>query len=324
MKTITKEYALNSYPDFYQNPTIQTLGKQCKWTVSLPRNPEDETTGKIPADARHLFKYGRMRGAWSVTNECLMTLDELTTIAPVTPNCTYHLNAAVEGYAVLDIEPSCPPEIAAKMLAMPNILYRETSMSGKGYHLILALPKNFWDYPIAANSRVLKEEHGWWEILLEHWITFTRNVIPPTTHPEPSSWESVYAFVAKNAREKPEYEFDLSQKPKIRYEEPLIKQMTVRPHNRKLSDFHGDMSRFEFAVMGVLAHRLESALNNFPPTEKILYTDEIKIWLIYEAAKQVLEHRDKHDEPRNGIPWLLHTATNLIAARINSEGSERE
>jgi hypothetical protein len=34
---------------------------------------------------------------------------------------------------------------------------------------------------------------------------------------------------------------------------------------------------------------------------------------LYEVAKEVLPYRDKHDQVRNNLPWLLNLATSVIA-----------
>src|SRR5690606_30995836 len=67
--------------------------------------------------------------------------------------------------------------IAEQLLALPETIYSETSMSGHGYHLVTPLPENFRDHKEAVGRKVLRHEKGWYEILLEHWATFTRRPI---------------------------------------------------------------------------------------------------------------------------------------------------
>ncbi|MFP3802932.1 hypothetical protein, partial [Paraburkholderia sp. SIMBA_027] len=82
-------------------------------------------------------------------------------------------------------------------------------MSGRGYHLVIPVPTNLHDFPVAVGKRVLREEHGWYELLFEHWVTFTRRPVPadvlaraestPDT-PRFAAVEDVYAALAAKAK----------------------------------------------------------------------------------------------------------------------------
>ena len=158
------------FPEFYTNASVQMLAGHSRWTVS--------DKDKTPINTRELMTTGRIWGAHEISDDCLVTLEELKGFLPNATNNAFYLKAQIDGLLVLDIEKTCPPEIAAKLLGISDTLYSELSMSGKGYHLLLPLPSNFWDFPIATGKKVLKEEHGYYEILLDHWVTFTRNEVP--------------------------------------------------------------------------------------------------------------------------------------------------
>ena len=44
-----------------------------------------------------------------------------------------------------------------------------------------------------------------------------------------------------------------------------------------------------------------------------VYTDSEKAWLLYITAQEKIQHRDKHDESRNGLPWLLYLTQEIMA-----------
>lgn len=313
----------SAFPEFYANPIIQAIADVPRWTVS--------DNQKMPINMRELMKTGRVWGAHEITDQCLVTLGDLTSFLPAAANNAFYLRAQSDGFVVLDIEKTCPPEVAAKLLEIPN-LYAERSMSGKGYHLILPLPTNFWEYPIATGKRVLKEEHGWYEILLDHWVTFTRNVIPESALPDPDhltdAWEALYETLAKDAVEVTTSEFDVTvDRPDVPRLDQIIQMMTRRGLEKSLDDFGGDYSRFEFSSMGSLYNRLSPILVAVRDAEpEADYDAAVMAWLVYEAAQQLLPHREKHDEYRNGMPLLLNAAVELVARRLGDQeaASSRE
>lgn len=323
------------FPEFYDNPHIAVLATTEGWTVSTQEATE-RFPNKAPLDMRCLLDGGTsrsgdrlppgtIRGAFKTDRTCLVTLDELTARLPRASNCAYYLRTFFDGYLVVDIEKTCPPEEAARLLAMPGALYSETSMSGKGYHLLMPRPANFHDYGPATRKRVLRHPQGWWEILLEHWVTFTRRQIPADVRermqalaPEaPPTWEELWAEIADGAKDaaKADLEVD-AEKPEIPFEEEIIALVTKRPHGKTKAEFHNDTSRFEFSALGVLWHRMGPAVGYYAyKAPKGTYTDSVLVWLLYACAVKVLPHRAKHDTERGGMPYLWDRAANLVAAR---------
>lgn len=303
------------FPEFYSNPVIQELAHEPRWTVS------DNT--KTPIDMRELLDNEAIRGAWSRDQNCLVALDELTTRLPNAANAAFYLQAQIDEYAVLDIEPSCPPHILKSLLAVESI-YSELSMSGKGYHLLLPLPKNFEDFPIAKNKKVLRHHTGWFEILLEHWVTFTRNPLPAEkavlVGTDPHAWEKLYAMLAAVAKEAPTAEVDIDiDKPEIPYEEKVLEMIVGRARIKKtITDFNGDYSRYEFSVMGSIYNAMGAITWAFED-ENTHFTDTHKAWLVFLAAQKILDARNKHTEMRNGMPLLLNNSVSMIAQRKGQE-----
>lgn len=304
------------FPDFYANDAVRLLAERSRWSVS--------DSDKMPIDMRELMGTGRLRGAWDISDSCLMTLEELTESLPNATNNAFYLQAQTDGLLVLDIEKTCPPEVAAELLGMSEALYSELSMSGRGYHLVLPLPPNFWDYPLATSKKVLKEEHGWYEILLDHWVTFTRNEVPAERYvgpdedslPETPAWEDLYASLARLAVEAPTLELDINaEKPDIPNESEIVDLMTRQPHKRELEIFHNDYSRWEFSILGVLYNRLAAILVAVKDVVEHPYDENDQAWLVFTAAQKVIPHRSKHDEYRNGMPLLLNATVSLISRR---------
>ncbi|ROR76021.1 hypothetical protein SAMN06295974_3833 [Plantibacter flavus] len=308
-----------AFPAFYDNSLIGAIADVARWTVS--------DSDKMPINMRNLMAGGPIWGAHEISDQCLVTLDEMTSFLPNAANNAFYLRAQTDGFVVLDIEPSCPPEVAAALLGIPS-LYSELSMSGNGYHLALPLPANFWDFPIASTKRVLRHEHGWYEILLDHWVTFTRSEIPDDRRPvqdfTPGAWEALYASLAKDAVEAPTTGFDMSsERPDVPNIEKILELMTRRPLEKTLDDFRGDSSRYEFSTLGVLYNRLRPilvAMRDVAPDA--VYDDGVQAWLVYEAASQLLPPRDKHEEMRNGLPLLLNAAVALVARRLGDKADE--
>lgn len=307
------------FSEFYGNSAVNALAGASRWTVSGRLGDGEASRGKAPIDVRHLFGTGCVRGAWSRDKQCLVTLDELTRLLPGAANCAYYLQSSTDGVVVLDIEPDCPPEVSAALLAIPGALYSEVSMSGRGYHLVFANPTNAQNFPHAIGKAVLREEHGWYEILLDHWVTFTRRPIPRNLFDRPSrtmrfaSIEEVYADLAVSARVSSHpVEMSIDEAvPKIAGGKRIVQQMVngASPRFKTPEDFHGDLSRWEFSTLGVLYVEMQRAL-----ISNHSFTDQV--WLLYVAAKKVLPHRAKHDERRNGQPFLFDRAASMVALNL--------
>ncbi|MYR59331.1 hypothetical protein GTY54_24860 [Streptomyces sp. SID625] len=331
------------FPQFYGNPAIRTLARACRWTISghIGEEPPDDLTKppkrKAPIDVRHLLagctsscKHASpLRGAFALDETCLLTLDELTAAIPNAGNTAFYLQAQTDGLFVLDIEADCPPEVATDLLRLPGILYSELSMSGRGFHLVMPLPKNFHAFPVAASKRVLREEHGWYELLLDHWSTFTRQPVPDrivahshaaTTAPAFASIEDLYAQLAVNVKESSSAsasDVDTAEDmPDIPYGQAIVELTlaSARHQLRDPGDFNYDMSRWEFSVLASLYGWMRTQLRAYSALG-VKYSTGDTTWLLYKAALDVIPARPKHSERRNGRPFLLDRAAALVADR---------
>lgn len=328
---------VTTFPEFYQNPTIALLADVPRWTISgLIGDPNDPAgTSKAPIDFQHLRTAGRVRGAWATDAQCLVDLPTLTTTLPTARNAAFFLNAPVDGVLVLDIEPACPPDIAAALLNLPESLYREYSMSGRGYHLVFPLPDNFHAFPIAADKTVLRESHGWYELLLCHWVTFTRNVLPdsqphvqahgvsPSTATPWCTVAELYAELAASAQRQTRGSvaaLALSETPPELPKRRFLTQQTLHyatPRIRPPEDFAHDLSRWEFSTLAVLYNGLEIAITRLQQLDGVAAsTPDQQVWLLYLIAQEIIPERPKHHTTRNGMPYLRDRAATLVADRL--------
>jgi hypothetical protein len=277
---------------------------------------------------RALLDSGRVRGAWAADENCLVTLDELTQRLPAAANAAFYLRAQTDGLLVIDIEPGCPAEISANLLALPGILYAEKSLSGRGYHLVTGLPEDFYEHGVAASKRVLREGHGWYELLLDHWVTFTREPISEEAMTRArntdraaapfASVDDLYASLAETARAATAMSTEVNTSaavPEITGSRDIVERTIAgaAPRFKTLEQFGGDNSRFEFSVLGVLHCEMRRHLVRFGFVNRVTFSQDDQTWLLYQAALQALPGRPKHNELRNGRPFLLDRAAAMIA-----------
>lgn len=316
------------FPEFYRNPAIQALAGASRWTVSGRLGDDQNAKAKAPIDMRALLDIGRVRGAWRIGPECLVALGELTERLPEAANHAYYLQAQTDGLVVVDVEPGCPEEVARGLLALPGTLYSETSMSGRGYHLVTALPDNFYEFTAASGKRVLLESHGWYELLLDHWVTFTRrpiaaDVLEAAQHEssprEFASVEDLYASLARSAKATcpvPTGVRTAGEAPPIKGGEQIVERTLdgARPRLKTLHHFDGDRSRWEFSILGTLFREMRGHLVRVGFVRRTEYSPGDQAWLLYTAALEAIPDRPKHHERRNGRPFLLDRAAAMVAA----------
>jgi len=157
---------------FSAMPFIQSISDNARWTVS--------TKTKMPIDMNRLIRTGEIVGAkFDNGNEPLITLTQLISALPNAANAAYKLNQSVDEFVVLDIEPKCPADIRDKLLTLPY-KYCELSMSGSGFHLVFDKPNTQYQ-DILYGKPAVKEKHGWYEILLNHYVTFRGKVCQPSS-----------------------------------------------------------------------------------------------------------------------------------------------
>lgn len=306
----------NEITQFYQHPFIQTIKDRPHWAIS--------DKDKRPIDIKYLQWEHKIIGA-DVTkdyNPCV-TLSELLAQIPNAANCAYYLDAIIDNFVILDVEPDCTDELKQKFLNT-NYLYGEISLSGHGYHFVYELPKILLKYPAAQQKTIMKGEHKYYEILLNHWVTFTGKQIPKNENPT-IDFVEIFEYLACRQTEIIRTDISIEDlKPNEIHEEDLILRTLSGQHYMKTpEDFDNDVSRYEYGHMGFLHFKMNCMLQNPMLKDRHTYTPTEKAWLLYEAAKQQIPPREKHETFRDGLPWLLYLAQEIIAkSNITNERND--
>lgn len=254
---------------------------------------------------------------------------------------TLWVDAAEQAMFVVDIEKTCPAEIRRAMLLSLHgcAEYLETSLSGKGFHLMVRTD--------ALPSLKTAKYRKWFECLSQHHCTFTGNEI---------SFQDAYAMDVPENEPLPEDErssplMEAMKRPLTAlqfYDTISSTRDPVQIDSGDLSeyraavsgfdgrhadlfnalcdmdylktvdkDFHGDYSAYEFGYASKLMYRLLRLASDMLDADACHYelelTKEEAVMLVYMALKQCVAPRDKHAERRNGLPWLLYTAERVYA-----------
>lgn len=319
--------------EFRFNPAIASLANIPRWTVSYE---------KIPIDFHafiedHMYydpnkKTLRPFFAKDHTNDYLVTLDEVSAkLNPLTRiNTTFFIISELDRYVILDVEKTCAPELANRLITM-DAIYKETSASGLGYHLILPLPSNFKDFGVAHLKNKIQSKDSTYEVLMQHYITFTGEPIPAsrmneayaflqTNNLSPMSLNELWELLAK-----PYTNQSLIRGEKVDLEQPEIPKLSAilstfgnpkrknEIYNKTLEDFNNDNSRYEFGLIS----KVTLAVHGFYYNCGIKVSKTQFIWAVYLVVKKLVEHRPKHDEFRNGMPLLLNATSSLIEKDLN-------
>lgn len=292
---------------FIQNEFIQSIAENTRWTVS--------TSKKKPIDMNVLRRQGRIVGATFKDGNCpLVDLYDVRNIIPNATNATYRLNQSLDDFVVLDIEPKCPPEIRDNLLTLPYI-YGELSMSGKGFHLVFPKPQTNYE-EILMSKPAIQEERGYYEILLTHYVTFTGMILKPT---EQCKFQDITKFyelfdnLAKTKKLSINKEMDTSNIPKLDHiacGKTIVETLKRATYEKTYEDFHNH-SVYEFGVIGFYMHNLDLILST-TKYSKLKYSDQEKLRIIYTIVSDVIPHREKHDELRNGMPMLMYSCMRAL------------
>lgn len=298
--------------DFISNSTIKSLAVKPFWTVNID--------GKKPLDIVGYDTLKQIRGAKDDTY--LTTLNELFRIVNAIPEqFVYNLNAVRDKVVVLDVEKTCPNDIKQTLLQLPFI-YGDISMSGQGLHLIFPCPELD---EITINKIAMKEEHGYYEILIHHYVTFTNNTIFPqyTVENAPIQFQEIWDKLKQAQKNTVKKDFDLDFE-KLNLDFPYydaMKDAIIRNFKSRFrktpADFGNDMSRYEFAMIGSIRYSLMTIME-IPMFKRQAVLDEMQqIAIVYDIAVETIPHRSKHDERRDGKPMLLYQVINSFATAEN-------
>lgn len=313
-------YCNNAYY-FHTHPIIQQLGQNPRWTMSGVKSK----TGKVPLDAWHYVDRGGEKiGARGHDQNYLMTLEgvyktfyqEICTLQNVP--YVYYLDCLIDDIVCLDVEPDCSNELKQMFLRLP-FLYGEFSLSGKGLHLLLPLPKDiFSQYPQAQKKLKMQNAKEGYEILLNHWMTFTGNMLYPAQNlVDMEEFRKIFDIECKKQVEselKRQIDAKLIAPEEIPGFNAIMARMQYGSVNPKLPSQYETMSHYEYGSASFIMHKLYRILRAYPVyTMNHTYTDEEIIMLIYYKLVDVLQHREKHDTERDGLPYLVYIIRNLVS-----------
>ncbi|KQY83670.1 hypothetical protein ASD24_29580 [Paenibacillus sp. Root52] len=353
---------MNTYPLvhpllFSQNPLITKLSHDPFWTVSDDK--KRPVNAKILLDTYELYnaKLDDSR-EWP-----LVTLPELDADKNLDGvNRAYWLRARDNRVIAIDVEPIAPQWMKNQILNFPAH-YTELSKNGGVHALILVPEslinehnRYLFDDLSVFKEPVPKDENGkdirpaFFEILLnDHYITFTKRMLvekPSADYDDPTDREILQSFLTKilEMDQKRKADRDLVRQYQIGIVESQLnedKQAEIRSFleldifdkareksiERKIHDFAGDESRYEMSVANGIAyyviqnHKIAMDTEEKEIAESL--TEKDLTYAIYLMLQDAVPHRAKHDQQRNGMPWLLFTSKRAYEF-IKSKNEQRK
>lgn len=324
MQINTKE---KNIENFLKHNGINDLVEETIWTISNSK--------KIPQNIVDLILLDKESNAYNHTEEYLtsarLLVDCLADKNLEPNNLACFLDTIITNYAVIDIEPKCPDVIKEKFLNLKDdcIKYKEVSLSGKGIHLFIEITnETFEKYPILLEKTVIKEKHGWYELLLSHYVTFTMKEIE--SYSDIEKYDEEYIDVYSSIDDILEY---LTSTTKITNSESIdIEILTdenvenlpgynrlyslgldkIKEYTKTPEDFSNDMSRYEFGIASYLMYNLKNMTNISYVKIKHEYTNDEIIYIGYKILTETLTPRKKHKQKREKLPWLYYLVKRVV------------
>lgn len=315
----------DDYPLFYEHPFIKSISEIPRWTIS--------TEDKMPIDINSFLFAHKYRLNNDPYKDSL-SLTELVKFVPQARNHAFYMDALQDSFILVDVEPKCPDEIKERFLAM-DWIYGEVSLSGHGYHLVFRIPESFDTFDYAKNRTVMKDpERGYFEVMLNHWVTFTRSMIKRKGDPA-ETFDDFYKEYAVGFNHPKEQAIDI-QTDRSQIEdydllvERLEESLDENPWDKDPEDFLNDdgrcdHSRYEFNVLRFYGARLANVLHEHKLVTGDIHKyapDELAL-MVYDVAAKRLEHRPKHDQTRDDMPFLLYQTTAALAGHELDMDNER-
>lgn len=301
---------------FVEHPAIKPLANYQRWTVTEPDT-------KRPIDIPWMWATApdcQIRGCDYRLPDTMLTLPKLVEMTTAdgqeVMNFAYYLTPDLDDIIVVDVEPTATNEVKEAFLNTPFI-YGETSMSGRGFHLIYPKPKHLFDkYPISQTKSRLRSEDKTFEILIEHWVTFTGNQVKPPAMPR-NTLESLVESLFANATESPtESTLSVSEDAPESvttwmYTEfaPIILRQAAS-NAPTLEECHQDMSEYEARYVTYLIRQFNQIMKayNTRIPEPYIPTDDEVVYFAALLAEEMLDWREKHERIFNGHKWLIQKA----------------
>lgn len=323
---------------FIQNPLVNHIADEPYWTLS-----DDK---KIPINARAFLESGEIFNARFDGESPLVTLhqlDERKELEAV--NRTYRLRARENRIIMIDVEPEASDTMKKEALNMPAH-YTELSMNG-GVHLLIRVPDDLvtddnrymFDDLSVFKEPVPKDDErdAHYEVLFnDHFITFTKrmdtqkpcidyNQDPQAKAQLKSFLDNIVALDKQRQKER-----EIAKQHRIELLEDTVNDEKLeiidefinlkafdrareQAGEKSIEGFNNDYSRYEMSVASGLANhtlRIKKLAKDTQSYRELAsqLTEQDIAYAVYLLVQEALPHRDKHDEEREGLPWLLFTS----------------
>lgn len=182
-----------------------------------------------------------------------------------------------------------------------------------------------------------KPRDAYFEVLFnDHFVTFTKRMLTQkpcidyTQNPDAKATLAGFLDTIVQMDKQRKKERELAKQYRIGMMKNLIDEekekmiesfIAIKPfekareqaEGKTVSDFGDDYSRYEMSVANTLAfhtiraHRLAKDTVSFRDMANA-FTEQDLAYAIYLLLKETVPYRDKHDEDRDGLPWLLFTS----------------
>lgn len=337
---------------FRQNPLIDYLANEPYWTVS-----DDQ---KRPVNARILLESGDVVNARPEENPLvtLTQLDDNKNLEAV--NRAYRLRARENRVVMIDVEPDATDEMKQNVLDFPAH-YTELSKNG-GVHAMILVPEDcitdenrymFDDLSVFKEPVPKGEQRGaHFEILFnDHYVTFSKKMLTQKPcvdfNQDPAAKAALIKFfdniVKMDAEKKQEREIAKEYRIQLMNDfldddkEELVEEfLELKPFEiarakaseKTITDFGGDGSRYEMSVANSLASSIIKTNELIKDTQSFKHLSEKLssqdlVYAVYLMLKDTVPYRGKHDEDRDGLPWLLFTSKRAFEF-IQAQNSTRK
>lgn len=336
-KEISKIPVLNMN-DFMQYPIIQYMSNQENWTVS--------DVDKRPINVTEYMKTGKLFGASFKYGNPLTTLAKIAQSPyPLPDNRAYRFHAKDEQIIMIDVESYARDAYKKWALNFP-CHYLEASKNN-GLHVVLQVPKKLIPekYHYLFEMTVFKHESTEFEIIFNnHYGTFTRRTIRCNYADFEKNQEQLDQLLfllqgisksvtmeqlekTKKVQERIAYIEEANTEKLesfIDYIKQVIEQTIQRTKiKHTLKKYHYDESAYEAKSLEEIAKllyryyiwqqketkrkRTHQGEGGFQELAMQISEEEF-IYLIYMIGQDFLPPREKHQELRVGMPYLLYVA----------------
>lgn len=301
---------------FETNPLIQKMAQSERWAIS--------SKSKHPLSVKGINAFNKNPQFRQFQNDSdLVSLTDIEKISVLNnANRAYRMNAVINHIIAIDIEAYASEEVRQHLLKIP-FGYGEISKSG-GLHLFVELPiqviQQLKYIPILSTNFATGKTWGFEVLTQNHFITFTKNEIPSNPNGDVNILYELLDILANKAEEKNAY-----QKSKYRIQNEDIINDNVKfiakeiPQSKKqnietldMQSFNNDYSRLEWHAAMSIAGTIATKRRNSKELYEDITNNEI-ITVIYKILQKHLEHRDKHESYRDGLPYLKYVAANAWA-----------